>query len=187
MSQVYLAHHGILGQKWGVRRYQNPDGSLTSAGKKRYDKTSAKYDRRIESARHHNEKIMSERMRNRLKIQRKIEKIEGKQSADNSISKAEKLNKKLTKQQERLKDFDAGTKYVKYGQKKYESVINDYKTLKLNQITDSDAGKSRNAKYVANQYRNQRINDLFGYGQDYQVLTYASEYGRTQYRNDSKK
>jgi hypothetical protein len=32
-----LCHHGILGMKWGVRRYQNKDGSLTSAGKKRYD------------------------------------------------------------------------------------------------------------------------------------------------------
>ena len=32
----YLAHHGILGQKWDIRRYQNPDGTLTSAGKKRY-------------------------------------------------------------------------------------------------------------------------------------------------------
>ena len=30
-----LSHHGILGQKWGVRRYQNADGSLTAAGKKR--------------------------------------------------------------------------------------------------------------------------------------------------------
>lgn len=31
-----LMHHGILGMKWGVRRYQNEDGSLTSAGKERY-------------------------------------------------------------------------------------------------------------------------------------------------------
>lgn len=30
-----LVHWGIKGQKWGVRRYQNPDGSLTPAGKKR--------------------------------------------------------------------------------------------------------------------------------------------------------
>ena len=31
----YLAHHGIKGQKWGIRRYQNEDGTLTAAGKKR--------------------------------------------------------------------------------------------------------------------------------------------------------
>lgn len=32
----YLCHHGIKGMKWGIRRYQNLDGSLTSAGKARY-------------------------------------------------------------------------------------------------------------------------------------------------------
>lgn len=31
-----LEHHGIKGQKWGIRRYQNFDGSYTDAGKKRY-------------------------------------------------------------------------------------------------------------------------------------------------------
>lgn len=33
-----LYHHGILGQKWGIRRYQNEDGTLTEEGKKRYGK-----------------------------------------------------------------------------------------------------------------------------------------------------
>ena len=31
-----ICHHGILGMKWGVRRFQNEDGSLTAKGKQRY-------------------------------------------------------------------------------------------------------------------------------------------------------
>ena len=35
ISDDELYHYGIKGQKWGIRRYQNKDGSLTAAGKKR--------------------------------------------------------------------------------------------------------------------------------------------------------
>ena len=35
-GEDYLAHFGVKGQKWGIRRFQNPDGTLTEAGKKHY-------------------------------------------------------------------------------------------------------------------------------------------------------
>jgi len=41
-NHLYLAHHGIKGMKWGVRRFQNEDGSLTEAGKKRYLKSDGR-------------------------------------------------------------------------------------------------------------------------------------------------
>lgn len=40
MSELYLVHYGIKGQKWGIRRYQNEDGSLTKAGRKRYSENN---------------------------------------------------------------------------------------------------------------------------------------------------
>ncbi len=42
MEMNELRHHGVKGQKWGVRRYQNKDGSLTAAGKRRRDEADDK-------------------------------------------------------------------------------------------------------------------------------------------------
>lgn len=47
-SGTSLTHHGILGMKWGVRRYQNKDGSLTTAGKQRYNTEYNKYEQKAD-------------------------------------------------------------------------------------------------------------------------------------------
>ena len=40
-EEIY--HHGIKGMRWGIRRYQNPDGSLTPAGIRRLEKADIKW------------------------------------------------------------------------------------------------------------------------------------------------
>lgn len=46
-KEEYLEHHGVKGQHWGVRRYQNADGSLTAQGKARY---GDKVEKKLQSA-----------------------------------------------------------------------------------------------------------------------------------------
>lgn len=47
----HLEHHGIIGQKWGVRRFQTKSGQLTAEGKKRYSAKDAK-DSALKSTKH---------------------------------------------------------------------------------------------------------------------------------------
>ena len=65
----FLAHYGVLGMKWGQRRFQNSDGSLTAAGKKRYEKTGEYgYQYHSHTTKKYNRK--AERQRVKAKIYR---------------------------------------------------------------------------------------------------------------------
>lgn len=71
MDNKELMHHGIKDMRWGVRRYQNKDGSLTELGKKRYKKELAKI--RAEKAKVDTQKKIVERQ---LKTRAKFSKLD---------------------------------------------------------------------------------------------------------------
>lgn len=73
MSDYVIMHHGIKGMKWGIRRYQNKDGTLTAAGKKRYNKEV--------------ERLKSERktLNNQKRTQAKLDKLDEMRKENNRL------------------------------------------------------------------------------------------------------
>lgn len=86
-----LSHYGIKGMKWGVRRYQNADGSLTAAGKKRQEKQQAKTIKKENKTAVTQARAISNNSINRARLQRIM-----KQTGQNSLTLQSTINKGKT-------------------------------------------------------------------------------------------
>lgn len=118
--ETYLEHHGILGQKWGVRRYQNADGTLTDKGRKKYQKS---YDRYIQKA--------------NININKRY---------DKNLSKIEKDEDKLRRLPIRSeKDIDMRIAISKgyEGRKKANEILRSMEHKKINDLSLDDYGDAR--------------------------------------------
>lgn len=136
-----LAHHGIKGQKWGVRRFQNPDGSLKLAGRKRYggydpnnesyaskmqkrlDKINEKYpenarkkDRALNKEYKQEVKKLASEIEEHGKAVKKFEKDAGEKFVDSYNKASYKMNRELDRinNDPKFEDIDDPDIYAKY-------------------------------------------------------------------------
>lgn len=90
MYENELYHFGVKGMKWGVRRYQNKDGTLTKAGKRRYDKEMAKIkeEQKIVNNKKRTQAKIDKLEAARKKLEEDKEMLKGKKSGDNDSPKS---------------------------------------------------------------------------------------------------
>lgn len=182
--QEYLQHHGVLGQKWGVRRFQNENGSLTKAGEKRYRKIEKKMNKKLASSEKFDNYILSKREKNRSKYEKKFDKKIAKSQKSGNEKKIEKLTER---KKELLNTFDADTVAIKKGFKKYNDIIKNYRDTKLSELSSSSNKISQEkAQKIVNAYKKQNLSNLLNASSGGMVTT-KFNYAMQEYKKAAKK
>lgn len=165
-----LSHHGIKGQRWGIRRFQNKDGSLTPAGKKRRAN-----DYNSEFKRMTDEELRSKVNRMNLekrymdfskgegsKFSKTFEKLNKSASAVNSTVKiAKDLNLINDKNNKNVDLIDKGAKLISKGSstaKKIDNIVINKKSFnksikELENMPDDKLNSIVNRMDLENQYK----------------------------------
>ena len=152
-----LYHHGVLGQKWGVRRYQNKDGSLTYAGKKKALKMQDRYTKFTEDKKYR-KKDGSYTLAGRkkaLKMKEKYSELTGKE-----LKRFAKV-KKIIDSNSNTKISELDTKKVSKGKKFTQYVA---KEMLLPAATDV-------GKQVAKSMMTKAVNKAFKFDDELKVYT----------------
>lgn len=180
-----LAHHGIKGQKWGVRRYQNEDGSLTDAGRRRYadgtdmsrrdakkqEKLERQLSRNVERQSASDKKLFDTRAKNRDKHAAKFDKKIEKATRKGDVGETGYHTKKKEKF---LEEYDRATDAFKKATQIRNENYNKILELKAKAISDPSI-KSSDAYHKAEQwYRSQVISDNW-YGSSYTLVAEANK------------
>lgn len=174
MGDEFLVHHGIKGQRWGIRRFQNEDGTRTAAGKKRYstmeerDRAFAKkhfgstdedYDKAMAAV----TKVREDRAKAK-KLAKESKKIErsrsgsGKLLEKNESSATQKYKDAKAAEKKALSDYNVDTDWNEYDRK-----TNDALDARKQAFKESKASFKAN-KTLGQKVANQLVNGPIGAG-----------------------
>ena len=181
-----------------MRRYQNPDGTLTAAGRKRYgvsgktlnrrqERVANKFDKKVQKAEAWREKMMENRAKNRLKISAGYDKLIAKRTAQGKAGSVASIK---AEKKARLQDFDRGTTAVQRGLKRYEDTISNYMRQSIKSL-NSDIVRTdvtRGSKYIQakqDYMAQQKYEFWFGKGQT--KLSYVQQEAQKMLNNQAVK
>ena len=149
--ETYLMHHGIKGQKWGNRRFQYEDGSLTPEGRKRYggvySRREEKYTNKANRYKYGGKKFSDPDVTRKINNSKKV-------------LKSEASDKKIMANRSENREKWA-TKYINAGNKKYNDIIKNYAKNKSLAKMSKDYKKSDAYKKAAKEYFNQKLRDAY--------------------------
>ena len=172
----YLCHHGIKGQKWGVRRFQNEDMTWTEAGKKRYGNISNAKRKRIQSK---SDKYMN-KTRDSLN--------ESSRYQERYVNAYNKTAERLNKEHDQITGIKATKKLFD------EVFTEEYNKLLLKDIETSEGFKKtkelmqKYGKESLGEVAKQAINEYEQYKEKYGIKENSSkkEYTKKDQKIDSK-
>lgn len=193
VSETELYHHGIKGQRWGIRRFQKKDGSLTTAGKKRYDDTPElnKQKQMMESAKARYakskdayDKVYDDYASSKVRNRNAVDKAERKVNVDKAAYQRAKLNYNTNKEVARIRDkgveFENKSKhrlkleeqYKKSGMTNEQAQAAANNRIRTEKILAASAAVTvaACAIYVANKHRKDRIDGVIKAGEAMQRI-----------------
>lgn len=126
-----LMHYGVLGMKWGVRRYQNKDGSLTAAGQKRYSDKSPYEVKTIDGDTFHVSRGSGKNFNtNKSKVTKTwgehLRESDNKKLQDQMNKQADRRARKNEKKQfqKDVKDYGEAKRFIDFETNQYGDIIN---------------------------------------------------------------
>ena len=188
MYNDYLMHHGVLGQKWGVRRYQNADGSLTAAGKQKLAKYKEKELKGIDKF--YNRNVRSGFYGTKLRKQgfNSLEKEKNKLDSKLEKAKVKSDSEKIKKIKEDLK-VNAGKQKALEAMKKLETSRVKNMTYDQMKAEKAKVGKTIAADMLASGIGSAILAPTTGiiYIQSTDIGAVKSDFRRNNFKDSKKK